>query len=33
MRSAKSVGVSGQWDVNEHIDDPNKVVDVVYQLR
>ena len=32
-RSGKSVGVSGQWEVHEHIDDTNKVVDVVYQLR
>jgi hypothetical protein len=32
-RSAKSAGVSGQWEVHEHIDDTNKIVDVVYQLR
>jgi outer membrane protein assembly factor BamA len=32
-RSAKSAGVNGQWEVHEHIDDTNKVVDVVYQLR
>ncbi|HET6841094.1 MAG TPA: POTRA domain-containing protein [Candidatus Angelobacter sp.] len=32
-RAARSAGVSGQWEVNEHIDDTNKIVDVVYQLR